>query len=299
MSNEVLVVGEAGQLGRELSAHAWPAGIDVYVPNLSVLNLMDLAGAESVVRSRRWRAIINAAAYTAVDKAESEPEMAWALNAVAPARLARLAAEADIPFIHVSTDYVFRGDKKSPYETDDPVGPLGVYGASKAAGEVAVLAAAPHAIIVRTAWLYSRFGANFVKTMLRLGGEREHVRVVSDQIGSPTCAKDLAAVLARIASHDGDDIMAHGIYHFVNAGSASWYEFASAIFARAAQHGVRAPHVDAIPTSEYPTPAKRPANSVLSTKRIEAALGITPRDWREPLLEVVDALLTSEVKANN
>jgi dTDP-4-dehydrorhamnose reductase len=297
MSTEVLVIGEAGQLGRELVGHNWPDGVSVYAPDLTVLDLTDLGAAERIVRSRPWRAIINAAAYTAVDKAESEPELAWALNAIAPARLAHIAAETATPFIHVSTDYVFRGDKKAPYETDDPIGPLSVYGASKAAGEIAVLSAAPHAVIVRTAWLYSRFGTNFVKTMLRLASERDQLRVVSDQIGSPTCAKDLAAALARIVLIGAHGGVAPGLYHFVNAGQASWWEFASAIFERAAQHGIRSPSVEPIPTDQYPTPAVRPKNSVLSTKRIEAALGISPRDWREPLNEVVDALCKNEVTA--
>ena len=235
-------------------------------------------------------AVVSAGAYTAVDRAESEVVAAWTVNALAPAALATATREAGIPLVHVSTDYVFDGTKPEPYVEDDPVAPLGAYGASKEGGEQAVRTTNPAHVILRTAWVVSADGANFVKTMLRLGADRPELRVVADQLGCPTSATDIAqailAILDRLAGDDGP----FGTYHFVNGGEATWHELAEAVFDRAAAHGRPRPKVYPITTADYPTPATRPANSRLATGKIEAAFGIAPRPWRTAIDEIVDRL---------
>ena len=290
----ILVVGGSGQVGQELAKLAWPVGVSVSAPPRGALDLADQTKARAAVAAEPWRAVINAAAYTAVDKAESDVETAWRVNALGPALLAAATREAGIPLIHVSTDYVFDGEKAGPYLESDPTGPLGVYGASKLGGEAAVRTANPRHVIVRTAWLVSAHGANFVKTMLRLAGERPSLRVVADQHGSPTSAADLAAVLATIALRTAADAAAPcGTYHFVNAGEATWYDFAREIFAMSAALGGPFATVTPIATSEYPTPARRPRNSRLSTLKIEHDFGIVPRPWQAATAEVVAALVGS------
>ena len=227
---DVLLTGGTGQLGIELLRQPWPEGVRLHAPARAELDLADPASVARMVASRRWDAVISSGAYTAVDKAESEVGAAWAVNALAPAILARAAAEVGAPMVHVSTDYVFAGDKPEPYAEDDPVGPLGVYGASKEGGEQAVRTANPRHVILRTAWVVSPHRANFLKTMLRLGAEREELRVVADQHGCPTFAADLAAairtILLRLMADRGAPT---GTFHFVNEGEASWAEFAAAI----------------------------------------------------------------------
>jgi dTDP-4-dehydrorhamnose reductase len=241
--------------------------------------------------SRHWGAVISSGAYTAVDRAETDVRDAWLINAVAPAILARKAAESGIPIVHVSTDYVFDGSKDDLYIETDPVAPLNVYGASKEGGEQAVRTANPRHAIVRTAWVVSRHRSNFLKTMLRLGAERDELRVVNDQRGCPTFAADLAAALQAITLRlTADQTAPTGTYHFVNAGEASWAEFASAIFAESGRHGGSRPKVTPISTADFPTPAKRPRNSRLATDKITAAFRIRPRPWPVALEETVGRL---------
>jgi dTDP-4-dehydrorhamnose reductase len=246
------------------------------------------------VGEANWDLIVNAGAYTAVDKAERDLSRAWQINAVGPAMLAQHAARATIPIIHISTDYVFDGTKQVPYvETDLPL-PLGMYGASKAAGELAIRAADARYLILRTAWLVSAHGHNFVKTMLRLGTEGSQLRVVDDQIGCPTTARDVATTICSIAPQFIAKPEKSGIYHFVCDGEASWFDLASHVFAVASGHGLKVPTVKPIPTIEYHTPAKRPANSRLATQKIRGDFGLRPRDWRSAVNEVVEELLAEK-----
>ncbi len=237
--------------------------------------------------------VINAAAWTAVDAAETDPDGAARANHDGPARLAALCARAGIPLIHISTDYVFDGDKGAPYVETDRTNPTGVYGATKLAGEQAVLEACPRAIVVRTAWVYSATGKNFVRTMLNLGKTRDHLRVVADQRGCPTAAGDLAAIvlgIAHAALAEWRDEYA-GIFHSGGTGETTWHGFAEAIFAEAARHGARAPTVEPITTAEFPTPAKRPADSRLDCSKLERVFGLRQPAWQTSLAGVVDTLL--------
>jgi dTDP-4-dehydrorhamnose reductase len=284
----ILVTGGSGQVGGALVRLA-PVGIEIFAPGRSELDLTAPAELTAMVRSRPWAAVVNCAAYTGVDRAESDVVSAWAVNALAPAALAAAAAAANIPIIHVSTDYVFDGSKPDFYVEEDRVAPLGVYGASKEGGEQAVRTANPRHIILRTAWVVSATGANFVKTMLRLGTDRPQLRVVADQKGCPTSADDIARTILTMLNRI--ETGPHGTYHFVNGGEATWHELAEAVFARAAEHGRPAPSVEPIATSDYPTPAARPANSRLATAKLGRDYGITPRNWRVAIDEIVDALV--------
>jgi dTDP-4-dehydrorhamnose reductase len=290
----ILLTGGDGQVGTELQRQA-PAHWRIAAPDEHELNLADPDAIAAAVASGAWSAVINAAAYTAVDKAEGAITTAWLVNALGPAALAEATAKAGIPLVHISTDYVFDGSKRGFYVEGDPVGPMGVYGASKEGGEQAVRTGNPRHVIVRTAWLVSPHGANFVKTMLRLGSERPSLRVVDDQRGCPTSAGDLAAALITITQRLIDDAEAPcGDYHFVNAGEASWCEFARFIFAEARGFGRPAPTVEAITTADYPTPARRPANSRLSTNKIRRDFGVQPRPWREAVEEIVERLFAPQ-----
>ena len=288
----ILVVGGSGQVGRELAKLAWPAGVSAATPVRGELDLSDARQVNAAVAGEPWGAVINAAAYTAVDKAESDVETAWRVNALGPALLAAATRAAGIPLIHVSTDYVFDGEKDGFYVEADPVGPLGVYGASKLGGEAAVRTGNPRHVIVRTAWVVSAHGANFVKTMLRLAADRPSLRVVDDQRGCPTSAADLAQALATIAVRmAGSADTPLGTYHFVNAGEATWCSFAREIFSASASLGGPFAAVTPIATSEYPTPARRPRNSRLATAKIGRDFGIVPRPWQAATAEVVAALV--------
>jgi len=287
----ILLTGGGGQVGTELRRLA-PEDFEIVAPGRDELDLADPEAVARQVASRPWAAVINSGAYTAVDKAESDPVTAWQVNAMGPVALARATAEAGIPLLHLSTDYVFDGTKPGAYLEDDPVGPLGVYGASKEAGEQAVRTGNPRHIVLRTAWVVSPHGANFVKTMLRLAETRDELRVVDDQHGCPTSAGDIAAALIVIARRLIEDPAAPaGVYHFVNAGEATWCGLAREIFARAEAHGVKAPRVEAIGTVDYPTPARRPANSRLDTGKLTRDFGVSPRPWPTAIGEVVDMLL--------
>ena len=289
---QVLVTGGNGQLGTELKRYAWPDGWDVVGIDIDELDLTDTAAIAVKVAERPWAAVISGGAYTAVDKAEDDVVTAWAVNALAPAALAQACHDAGIPIVQVSTDYVFDGRRDGAWEVDDPVAPLGVYGASKLGGELAVRTACPRHAIVRTAWVVSAHGNNFIRTMLRVGATRDSLSVVDDQHGSPTAAADLAVALATLAMRLADDPGAPtGTYHFSNAGAVSWAGFAREIFAQASARGGPCPAVVPITTAEYPTPATRPANSLLSHAAIERDYGIRPRAWQAALGDILDELI--------
>ncbi len=287
----VLVIGANGQLGCELGRRGENLGFDIVSIDLPRFDITDPFAVKKAVSQIGVSLVINAAAYTAVDKAESEPELAFAVNRDGPAYLASYCAEIEIPLIHISTDYVFDGNKKSPYLETDPVSPLGIYGKSKAAGEAEVRGRLHEHIIVRTAWLYGVYGQNFVKTMLLLGREKELLRVVADQYGCPTYAADLAGAILAIAAKIGEGgqrQIAWDTYHYCGKGETSWYVFAKAIFDLARQYDSFAvKRVEPITTADYPTPAKRPANSVLDCSLLTKTFGISPPSWHESLSRMV------------
>ncbi|MDR6790422.1 dTDP-4-dehydrorhamnose reductase [Sphingomonas sp. BE138] len=296
---DLLVTGANGQVGDALQRAGLPEGWQVVALDRAALDLTDARAIAAKVAERPWAAVINAAAYTAVDKAESDQVTAWQVNALAPAAFAAACATAGVPLVQVSTDYVFPGDKQGAWGVDDPVAPLGVYGASKLGGELAVRTSGARHAIVRTAWVVSAHGSNFVKTMLRVGAERGALRVVADQHGSPTSAADLADTLARIAIRlAGDGEAPTGTFHFSNAGATTWAGFAEEIFRQSRARGGATASVEGIATSEYPTPARRPANSLLAHDAIERAYGITPRAWPDALGDILDDLIGPARKEN-
>ena len=288
----VVVIGQSGQLARCLAERV-PDGAELSCLGRQAFDLAAPSPDFGVLQAQRPDLIVNAAAYTAVDKAESDRDAAFALNAHGPARLAAFTATQGIPLIHVSTDYVFDGAGSRPYEEEDATAPLNVYGESKLAGEQAILAAQPRCIILRTSWLFSAHGGNFVKTMLRLGQERRHLRIVSDQTGCPTSAHDLAdciwQVAARIAA-PGNAFGAWGLYHYAGAGATSWADFAQAIFASREAGLAHIPEIERVATSDYPTPARRPLYSVLNCAKLAGHLDIHPRPWQAALGDVLGRL---------
>ena len=282
---KVFVVGSRGQLGQSLAETA-PATVDFAGADLPELDILDAAALEARLADERPGFVVNAAAYTAVDKAEDEPEMARRVNVDGARNVAEAACNAGARVIYISTDFVFDGSKSMPYEPDDSPAPLSVYGATKLDGEVAVREASDgDAIVIRTAWLYSRFGHNFVKTMLRLMEERDELSVVADQHGTPTWARSLAEVIWAAIGPD----LPGGMYHWTDGGEASWYDFAAAIYQEARRSGLldRDVAIRAIPTEEYPTPARRPAYSVLDCSATVAALGVEQRPWAERLQQML------------
>ena len=291
----ILLTGGTGQVGAALRRLSGP-GFQIHAPGRDQLDLRDCDQIAAMVASRPWRAVINSGAYTAVDKAEHDVESAWAINAKAPAALARATGQAGIPLIHLSTDFVFGGTKSTPYEEKDIIGPLGVYGASKAAGESSVQSENPKHVILRTAWLVSPDGGNFVKTMLRLAKTLDEVSVVNDQLGCPTSADDLANVLRRVLWRLEAESPPYGIYHLVNSGEATWHDLAKAVFDQAQAAGYKVPVLKAIPTSGYPTPARRPVNSRLDTKKLTRDFGVSLRPWQEAVSDVVAALLAQPTR---
>lgn len=288
----ILITGGNGQLGNELRRCAWPEGYEIVAIDLTDLDLTDTGAIFAKIAERDWAGVINAAAYTAVDKAEEDVVTAWAVNAMAPAAFGEACAKAAIPLVHVSTDYVFDGDKTGAWEVGDPTTPLSVYGASKLGGELAIRTSGARHVIVRTAWVVSAHGHNFVKTMLRVGAERDTLRVVDDQQGAPTCAADLAQALMTITVQLVEDVAAPtGTYHFSNAGETSWAGFATEIFRQSTMRDGPTANVMPIATSDYPTSATRPANSVLSHATIRSDYGIRPRPWQDALSDILDELI--------
>jgi dTDP-4-dehydrorhamnose reductase len=285
---KALLTGGTGQIGAAIAKSAARYGFAVTAPARTALDLTKVDEIVSAVDSGDWSIIINCAAYTAVDKAQSEPALANAINRVAPGIFASEAARRTIPILHLSTDYVFDGSKATPYFEDDPVYPLGVYGASKESGEAAVRAYNPVHAIIRTAWVVSAGGGNFIDTMLRLAGERDEIGVVSDQVGCPTSAADIAEAVLSVAQRMTDgSATPSGTWHFVNSGSATWHDLAAFIFDKASAKGLKVPRLNAITTSDYPTPARRPANSQLDTTRITKDFGITPRHWHDAIGDIL------------
>jgi len=284
---KVLVTGAGGQLGRELQLTA-PEGQELIALSSALLDITDGKQVENALAGHEPAVIINAAGYTAVDKAESERDRAQAVNGLGPDLLARAAVARGIRLIQVSTDFVFDGAKGSPYLPDDPPNPLGVYGETKLAGERAVMAADPGALVVRTAWVYSVHGHNFFNTMLRLMRERSSLSVVADQVGTPTWAKGLAQALWRAVELP----RMQGLHHWTDAGVASWYDFAVAIQEEAHAWGLldKAIPIRPIQTQDYQTPARRPSFSVLDKTATWAALGLTPPHWRVALREMIQSL---------
>lgn len=284
----ILITGAIGQVGQELCLYPWPRGVEIVATTRDQLDLANTDAIEAFIANGSFDAVINPAAYTAVDKAESDLATAWRVNALAAAALAAATRKAGIPLLHVSTDYVFDGSKEGAYDEGDPIDPVGVYGASKAAGELAVRTGNPRHIILRTSWVFSRHGNNFVKTMLRLAADRPLLRVVDDQHGCPTAARDIAATLATVALRMIVDPEApSGTYHFSNHGPVTWCGFAREIFRQRAQAGHPAPDVEGIATADYPTPAKRPTNSILNVEKIATDYAIRPRSWTEALKETL------------
>ncbi len=290
----ILVTGKDGQVDTSLQqlGDATP-GVEVVRIGLPEIDLSRPETLEVPVREARPDVIISSAAYTAVDKAESERGLAEAINADGPGELARLAAELDIPLLHLSTDYVFAGDKDGPYiETDTP-GPVSAYGLTKLSGEMAIETTNANHVILRTAWVYSPFGNNFVKTMLRLGETRDEMNVVADQHGCPTYAPEIARALLAIAQRvvaDRDPAL-RGIFHLTGQGETTWAGFAEAIFVGAQARGRNPVKVNEIPTSAYPTPAKRPANSRLSGEKLFEIYGLKLDPWQVSLDDCLDRLV--------
>lgn len=282
----ILITGANGQLGNELrTLHTQYPNHRFVFTDIAELDITDQQAINRMVSEQEIDLLINCAAYTAVDKAESDTALAHRLNAVAPGLLAEATAARGADIIHVSTDYVFDGQGHSPYTEDMPTHPQSVYGTTKLEGEQRVAAANPRSIIIRTAWLYSTHGNNFVKTMLRLGRERESLNVVCDQAGTPTYARDLARAIMAIATAPRKT---YGTFHYSNEGLISWYDFTKAIHRIA---GITSCHVNPIPTTDYPTPASRPAYSVLSKSKIKQTYGIHIPYWEESLQECIASLL--------
>lgn len=294
----IVVTGVAGQVARSLVERGMALGHVVLPLGRPHLDLAsgDAEAIRAVLEMARPEAIVSAAAYTAVDKAESEPELAFAINATGAGHVAEAAAALNVPLVQLSTDYVFSGAGSRAWREDDPTGPQGVYGASKLAGERAVLAACPNSAVLRTAWVHSPFGSNFVKTMLRLAETRDEVGVVADQIGNPTSALDIAdGVLAVAANLIGRaDPALRGVFHMAGAGEASWADLAEAVFAASAARGGPAAQVRRIAASDYPTPARRPANSRLDCTRLAGIHGVRLPQWRGSLETVIDRLVSGE-----
>lgn len=282
----ILIIGSTGQLGQELQQIILPQGNAIALER-SQIDLSQPDNLHSLLLDIQPQVIINAAAYTAVDQAESESELAKAINATAPGIIAHVAQKLGAFLIHVSTDYVFDGQQSFPYRETDKTNPLGVYGQTKLAGEQAIRLNCENHLIIRTAWVYGSAGkSNFVKTMLKLGAERQEIRVVADQIGSPTWARDLAQAIAIIIPQLTPEIA--GTYHYTNSGVASWYDFAVAIFAeaRAIEFPLKIERVIPITTADYPTPAQRPAYSVLACEKI-AILGTPRPHWQQALRKML------------
>jgi dTDP-4-dehydrorhamnose reductase len=287
----VLVVGTSGQLATEL--HRLAPALGGSLASRERLDLADSPRLRAALDALRPALILNAGAYTAVDKAETERERAFAINAHGPRTLAAWCAENGAALIHVSTDYVFDGSKSTAYVESDPPAPLGVYGASKLAGELAIAEQLKRHIILRTSWVFSATGQNFVKTMLRLARDRDELRVVADQVGKPTSAAEIARAMLLLAGRLNQPGLPWGTYHFACPGSTSWHAFAQAVVDAQAPLTGRRPRVTAISTSEYPTPARRPANSVLDSSRFQSAFGIEPRPWRDELPGIVRELVAT------
>jgi dTDP-4-dehydrorhamnose reductase len=297
----VLVTGRIGQLARALE-EAMPADWSAVFHDRDTVDLMQPGAAAQMIADVQPDLVINAAAWTAVDLAETERDAAFRINGAAVGEIAEASAKIGAALIHISTDYVYDGTKEAPYVETDPPAPVSVYGASKLAGEQAALAANPRTVVLRTAWVYAPWGKNFVLTMLELARTRPQLRIVADQRGAPTSALDLAAACLAIAPRlvatpAGNPVW--GVYHYAGRGACSWADFAAEAFALAhARSGVPVPQIERISTAEYPTPARRPANSVLDCGKFETTFGLATVPWREALARVVGIALAEADEGN-
>ncbi|MBU6449736.1 MAG: dTDP-4-dehydrorhamnose reductase [Rhodospirillales bacterium] len=290
----ILVTGASGQLGDALSRRLAARGVTFTAVRRPGFDFETPDTISACFETTKPSLVINAAAYTAVDKAETDQEAAKAGNHTGPLALAKLCEAADIPFIHISTDYVFNGDKGAPYLESDPTSPTGVYGATKRDGEEAILATGAKAVILRTAWVYSAHGKNFARTMINAGRKMPVLRVVADQRGTPTAAEDLADAILAIAdkiSATGWQPEYRGVFHATGGGETTWHGFATAIFEEAAKHGYTAPDVQPIATADWPTPTRRPPDSRLDGGKLARVFGVALPFWHETLPGVVTDLL--------
>jgi len=287
---KIIVTGCQGQVGQELIQKAQALHWDVIGVNHQSLDITDPEAVNSTIKQVNPDAVINAAAYTAVDKAETEKALAFAVNRDGPENLAKACSQMDIPLLHYSTDYVFDGRKTTAYAETDPTAPLGVYGESKLAGEHAIVESCEKYLIFRTSWVFSVHGSNFVKTMLKLGAEREELGIVADQFGKPASASEIARISLHILQQPIKD---WGIYHLAQPDPISWHGFAQALFKQASDEGIalKLKDIRAITTADYPTPAKRPANSVLDCQVLEQTFKLNIRPWRESLAQVIKELV--------
>jgi dTDP-4-dehydrorhamnose reductase len=289
MSGVFLCLGRSGQVATALAQAATRREIDLVCFGRGDVNLSERGAVADLIARLNPSVVFNAAAYTQVDKAETEEQAAYDLNATMPGEAANAAATIGAKFLHLSTDYVFAGDKTGPYLENDPTGPMGAYGRTKLAGELAVLAANPKAFVLRTAWVYSATGSNFVKTMLRLAATRPELGVVGDQRGCPTFADDIAEAMFNLAASQGPG----GLFHLTASGNATWAEFATAIFEQSAKLGGPTASVKAITSADYPTPAKRPANSELSGEKLRQTHDISLPEWRDGLQRCLEQIKES------
>jgi len=293
----IFVAGNSGQVAQSLKEAAASNGIELKTAGRPNFDISDADNMRSIIENYAPTAIINAAAYTAVDAAETDEETATAINAEGASKLATIAADLEIPFLHLSTDYVFDGNKDSAYIETDAVAPQGAYGRSKLAGEKTVVAANPNAMIFRTAWVFSPFGKNFCKTMLTLAKTRNELGVVADQWGNPTYALDIALALLTIIKkieQNGWQSNFSGLYHLVGTGDTNWHGFATKIFNEGGKHGHPVPKVNAITTADFPTPAKRPANSRLDCSKLKSIFGIELPNWQESTANCVKRLFENK-----
>lgn len=285
----IAILGGSGQVARALMREASVRGIQAAAGGRPGVDIADYRSVAAFLYETQPRVVINAAAYTAVDKAETDTDEAFRINAEAPARIAVMCAAAGVPLIQLSTDYVFDGQQSRPFVEDDAVHPLNVYGASKAAGELAVRAGCPQHIILRTSWVYGRDGQNFLRTMLRIGAERDTVSVVDDQYGAPTSADDLARAILTVASRieNTGGVGSWGTYHATASGETTWHGFATEIFRHAAAAGLRTPKLAPIPAREYPAAAIRPVNSRLDNGKLARTFGIVLPRWEAGVAETM------------
>jgi dTDP-4-dehydrorhamnose reductase len=298
---KILLTGINGQVGQSMQAALKASGFpaELIALDRSQLDIANTEQIREVLRTIRPDLIINPAAYTAVDKAESEADLAYSVNAIAPGILAEEAARLNAKLIHFSTDYVYNGRKLEAYQETDPTEPLSVYGKTKLAGEEAIRAVGVQHLIFRTAWVYGAYGKNFMKTILRLASERETLNIVVDQIGTPTSSNAIAKAMMQILQQGSFDVS--GVYHLVNSGQASWFEFTKAIVEesnvlrqREGKAGLLVKHIQPISTDQYPTPARRPANSLLDTEKLLQNFGIEMPHWRESLIKELSSLHASD-----
>ncbi|MGD2185599.1 MAG: dTDP-4-dehydrorhamnose reductase [Desulfobacterales bacterium] len=292
----VLITGANGQLGRELVRHGHAFNIKIQSFSHQELDITNEERLHQLMTRVSPSVVINAAAYTNVDRAENESDMAYAVNTNGPGYLARHCADHGRVLMHISTDYVFDGTKGQPYQESDPIAPLGIYGQSKAQGETAIRRVLKNHIIVRTSWLYGVYGTNFVKTILKLGNEKTDLRVVADQFGSPTSAADLAqALLTIVKKLSASEKFDWGTYHYCGKGITTWHGFAEHIIQLAKSYtALQIKQVTPVTTAEWPTPAKRPPYSVLDCRRLKSQFGIEPKPWQESLKHTIDRIFSDE-----